>query len=38
MFYDWEQRQMAITPGEYEIYYGNSSDSNDLKKLSVHIQ
>ncbi len=37
-FYDWTQRQMAITPGEYEILYGNSSDAKDLKMLKVIIQ
>ncbi len=37
-FYDWSQRQMAITPGEYEILYGNSSDAKDLKMLKVFIQ
>lgn len=37
-FYDWNQRQMAVTPGEYEVLYGNSSDAKDLKKLSVTLQ
>ena len=37
-FYDWSQRQMAVTPGEYEVLYGNSSDSKDLKTLKVTIQ
>jgi len=36
-FYDWKQQKMAITPGEYEIYYGNSSNSNDLKTLKIKI-
>ena len=36
-FYDWNQRKMAITPGEYEIYYGNSSDNKDLKILKITI-
>ena len=36
-FYDWNQRKMAITPGEYEIYYGNSSDADDLKSVKVTI-
>lgn len=37
-FYDWNQRQMVVTPGEYEVLYGNSSDAKDLKKLSVTLQ
>ncbi|WP_423128075.1 xylan 1,4-beta-xylosidase [Gaoshiqia sp. Z1-71] len=37
-FYDWTQRQMAVTPGEYEVLYGNSSDAKDLKHLSVIIE
>jgi beta-glucosidase len=30
-FYDQSQRKMAITPGEYEFFYGNSSDTKDLR-------
>lgn len=37
-FYDWSQRKMMVTPGEYEIYYGNSSDAKDLKKATVVIR
>ena len=37
-FYDWSQRKMTVTPGEYEVYYGNSSDDNDLKRLSLTIE
>ena len=37
-FYDWSQRKMAVTPGEYDVFYGNSSDKNDLKQLSVKIE
>ncbi len=37
-FYDWSQRKMMVTPGEYEIYYGNSSDAKDLKKAAVVIR
>lgn len=37
-FYDWSQRKMAVTPGEYILYYGNSSDNKDLKQLEVSIQ
>lgn len=36
-FYDWSQRKMAITSGEYEVYYGNSSDAKDLKKINITI-
>ncbi len=34
-FYDWGQRKMAVTPGNYEILYGNSSDSKNLNSLSI---
>ena len=37
-FYDWSQRKMAVTPGEYEVYYGNSSDAKDLKTIKLSIQ
>jgi beta-glucosidase len=37
-FYDWSQRKMAVTPGKYEVLYGNSSDENDLQKTMVTIQ
>jgi len=37
-FYDWSQRKMTVTPGEYEVFYGNSSDAKDLKHLSVIIK
>ena len=36
-FYDWSQRKMMVTPGEYEVYYGNSSDTNDLKSIKINI-
>jgi beta-glucosidase len=36
-FYDWGQRKMAVTPGEYEVLYGNSSDAKDLKTASIRI-
>ncbi|MFO7723717.1 MAG: glycoside hydrolase family 3 C-terminal domain-containing protein, partial [Bacteroidales bacterium] len=36
-FYDWGQRKMAVTPGEYEVYYGNSSDPKDLKVTTLTI-
>jgi beta-glucosidase len=34
-FYDWAQRKMAFTPGDYEILYGNSSAPDDLKSLTL---
>ena len=37
-FFDWSQRKMAITPGEYVLYYGNSSDEKDLKQITIQIQ
>ena len=36
-FYDWAQRKMAVTPGDYLIFYGNSSDSKNLKTVNVKI-
>jgi beta-glucosidase len=36
-FYDWNQRKMAVTPGEYEILYGNSASLKDLKKINLSI-
>ncbi|MBN2613164.1 MAG: glycoside hydrolase family 3 C-terminal domain-containing protein [Bacteroidales bacterium] len=37
-FYDANQLKMAVTPGIYEILYGNSSDSKNLKMLKIEIQ
>jgi beta-glucosidase len=37
-FFDANQQKMAITPGEYELFYGNSSDSKNLKTLKIVIQ
>lgn len=37
-FYDWNTKGMNVTSGEYEIYYGNSSDSKDLKMTKVVIR
>ena len=36
-FYDRAGRQMTVTPGPYEIYYGNSSDAKSLKMTRVTI-
>jgi beta-glucosidase len=37
-FFDWSQRKMMVTPGEYEVYYGNSSNSKNLKTTKIIIQ
>ena len=37
-FFDWSQRKMMVTPGEYEIYYGNSSDAKNLKSVKITIR
>ena len=37
-FYDWNTMGMNVTPGEYEVFYGNSSDAKDLKMTKVVIQ
>jgi beta-glucosidase len=37
-FYDWAQRKVVVTPGEYEVYYGNSSDAKTLKNAKIVIQ
>jgi beta-glucosidase len=34
-FYDWGQRKMTVTPGEYEVFYGNSSALSDLRTVKV---
>ncbi len=36
-FYDWSNRKMMVTPGEYEILYGNSSRSKDLKSITITV-
>jgi beta-glucosidase len=37
-FYDEKSLQMTVTPGEYEVWYGNSSAQKDLKMIKVTIQ
>ena len=37
-FYDETKLQMEVTPGEYELYYGNSSALKDLKMVAITIQ
>jgi beta-glucosidase len=36
-FYDEMTLQMAVTPGEYELWYGNSSAGKDLKMTKVRV-
>jgi len=36
-FYDENLQEMAVVPGKYEIFYGNSSDSKDLKLQTITI-
>lgn len=37
-FFDAVTGKMAAAPGEYEIFYGTSSDDKDLKKAKVVLQ
>lgn len=37
-FYNRVSRKMTVTPGGYEILYGNSSNAKDLRKATVEIQ
>jgi len=37
-FYDRKSGKMTVTPGEYEIFYGNSSADKDLKTVKIVIQ
>jgi beta-glucosidase len=37
-FFDRESGNMAVTAGEYEVLYGNSSDAKDLKTIKIAIQ
>jgi len=36
-FFDWAQRKMAVTPGTYEVFYGNSSAAASLKSTLITI-
>jgi beta-glucosidase len=36
-FYDDKALQMKVTAGEYEIFYGNSSNAKDLKSMKVNV-
>ena len=37
-FFDWAQRKIMVTPGEYEVLYGNSSDAKTQKILKITIK
>lgn len=37
-FFDWSQRKMTVTAGDYELLYGNSSDHKDLQKIKITVQ
>ncbi|MDP2883617.1 MAG: xylan 1,4-beta-xylosidase [Ignavibacteria bacterium] len=37
-FFDRTKGRMTVTAGEYEVWYGTSSDSKDLKMTTVTIQ
>jgi len=37
-FYDRASGKMAVTAGEYEVLYGNSSNPKDLKMAKIMIQ
>jgi beta-glucosidase len=37
-FFDGASGKMAVTAGEYEVWYGNSSDTKDLKSIKVTIE
>ena len=36
-FYDDKALQMKVSAGEYEIFYGNSSNAKDLKSMKVNV-
>ncbi len=37
-FFDRASGEMAVVPGEYEVWYGNSSDIKDLKMVNITVQ
>ena len=37
-FFDRTSDKMSLTAGDYEVWYGNSSDPKDLKMTKVTIQ
>jgi beta-glucosidase len=36
-FYDDKALEVKVTPGEYEIFYGTSSDEKDLKTMKLNV-
>jgi beta-glucosidase len=37
-FFDRAEVKMIVSPGEYEILYGNNSEAKDLKSISITVQ
>jgi beta-glucosidase len=37
-FYDRASGKMAVTGGEYEVLFGNSSNAKDLKMIKITVQ
>ena len=37
-FFDRPSGKMAVTAGEYEVWYGNSSDTKDLKMIKISVR
>ena len=37
-FYDKDKYEVAVTPGDYEVWYGSSSAAKDLKMTKITIQ
>jgi beta-glucosidase len=37
-FYDRKSGKMTVAAGEYEVFYGNSSDKKDLKNAKISVQ
>ncbi|RPH75300.1 MAG: glycoside hydrolase family 3 protein, partial [Nitrospiraceae bacterium] len=37
-FYDRGSGKMSLTAGDYEVWYGNSSDTKDLKQTRIMVQ
>jgi beta-glucosidase len=37
-FFDRTSGKMTVTPGDYEMWYGNSSAARDLKLIPITIQ
>jgi beta-glucosidase len=36
-FFDEKAVQLKVIPGEYQIFYGNSSDSKNLKTMKINV-